>query len=256
MQAGRRACNNTGKHWERTTRFLKKQLTIQRCLSCLLFWIPDVLRSSRLHFLFPFSRSVPQKDVRTSASPGLRTRPFDVPGTAAELAANRRIVQTKLDTVASGCGRPSYVSAATVNPEVNCGRRRRYHCSCRFAPYPATIGQTTDVTMFKWGYPMPDGGVGGRGSNTTTTSSTMLPGSIVPPPPPQINHHSSSFTTFTPSDLQQFPYTFSSISPPTYSWANTNSTDVMKYAIRALSLLFRHQQYSLFHFHFQVHWIE
>ncbi|XP_025425897.1 uncharacterized protein LOC112694592 [Sipha flava] len=84
--------------------------------------------------------------------------------------------------------------------------------------------------MFKWGYPLPDGGVAGRGTNTTTTSSTMLPGSIVPPPPPpQMNHHSTSFTTFTPSDFQQFPYTFSSVSPPTYSWANTNSTDVMKF---------------------------
>lgn len=35
------------------------------------------------------------------------------------------------------------------------------------------------------------------------------------------------FTTFTP-DYQHFPYTFSSITPPAYSWANTNSTHIMK----------------------------
>jgi hypothetical protein len=192
-----------------------------------------------------------QKDVRTSTSLEPSTRPFDVPGTAAELAVNRRIVLTELDAVAGGCGRPSDASPVTSNLRVSCGRRRRHHSSCRFAPYPGAGGQTTDVTMFKWGYPLPDGGVAGRGTNTTTTSSTMLPGSIVPPPPPpQMNHHSTSFTTFTPSDFQQFPYTFSSVSPPTYSWANTNSTDVMKYVIQSWVLLPQQQQYSLFSFYF------
>lgn len=37
-----------------------------------------------------------------------------------------------------------------------------------------------------------------------------------------------SFSAFTP-DYPHFPYTFSSITPPAYSWANTNSTHVMKW---------------------------
>lgn len=71
-----------------------------------------------------------------------------------------------------------------------------------------------------------------------------MPTGYIPTPPPvgsiatpptnvpfslqQFGHQQPpGFTAFTP-DYQHFPYTFSSITPPAYSWANTNSTHVMK----------------------------
>uniref|UniRef100_A0A2S2P2R3 Uncharacterized protein n=1 Tax=Schizaphis graminum TaxID=13262 RepID=A0A2S2P2R3_SCHGA len=81
--------------------------------------------------------------------------------------------------------------------------------------------------MFKRGYPSSDSMV----NNQAAASS------IPTPPPPACNvsfglqfgiQQPPSYTTFTP-DYQHFPYTFSSITPPAYSWANTNSTHVMKF---------------------------
>lgn len=79
--------------------------------------------------------------------------------------------------------------------------------------------------MFKRAYPSSDAMVTNQaaGSIPTPQPQANVPFGL------QFSHQQPpAFTTFTP-DYQQFPYTFSSITPPAYSWANTNSTHVMKF---------------------------
>ncbi|XP_060879280.1 uncharacterized protein LOC132951472 [Metopolophium dirhodum] len=64
---------------------------------------------------------------------------------------------------------------------------------------------------------------------TPPAGSIATPPANVPFALQQFGHQQPpGFTAFTP-DYQHFPYTFSSITPPAYSWANTNSTHVMKF---------------------------
>ncbi|XP_025205917.1 uncharacterized protein LOC112602174 [Melanaphis sacchari] len=79
--------------------------------------------------------------------------------------------------------------------------------------------------MFKRGLPSPDPMV----SNQATASTRPTPPSPICNGGLQFGvQQPSSYSSFTP-DYQHFPYTFSSITPPAYSWANTNSTHVMKF---------------------------
>lgn len=117
-----------------------------------------------------------------------------------------------------------------------------HHCLCRrhchesrFAPYPLPSLQrllglaTVPADMFKHAFPSSDT------MATNQAAAATAAGSIPAPPPPanvpfalQFSHQQPpSYSTFTP-EYQHFPYTFSSITPPAYSWANTNSTHVMK----------------------------
>ncbi|VVC38192.1 Hypothetical protein CINCED_3A009793 [Cinara cedri] len=95
-------------------------------------------------------------------------------------------------------------------------KRRRLECrrSLRFAPYPEYCASTV---MFKQGYPSVD-------ESTTAASPVQPPAFHL-----QFNGQPVGFSAFTPDYYQQFPYTFSSSTPPTYSWANTNSTNIMKF---------------------------
>jgi len=128
-----------------------------------------------------------------------------------------------------GVGRPTEkvivpVRIAPPSPAVDDKKLRRLLRNRRFAPYPARVSTTSATTMFKQGYP-PDG----LANNQTAPAAAP---SIPMPPPNTFNMQFNmgpppGFSTFTP-DYHQFPYTFSSATPPMYSWANTNSTDVMK----------------------------
>lgn len=82
--------------------------------------------------------------------------------------------------------------------------------------------------MFGRGPRPPSDGVTGRGD-----ASVVQPPTPAPAPHPfvgvqQFNGHQPVYSPFTPTDCNQLSYTFSSVAPPTYSWANTNSTDIMK----------------------------
>lgn len=135
---------------------------------------------------------------------------------------------------------------------------RRHFRESRFTPYPlpplqGPVGPSTAPgDMFKRVFPSSDAmatNQAAAGYIPTPPPSagyiptppagyvpTMPTGYIPTPPPPanvpfalqQLGHQQPpGFTAFTP-DYPHFPYTFSSITPPAYSWANTNSTHVMK----------------------------
>ncbi|XP_050521191.1 uncharacterized protein LOC126894313 [Daktulosphaira vitifoliae] len=69
--------------------------------------------------------------------------------------------------------------------------------------------------MFKRGF-IPD----------SMTNNTATPG-VTPPTFNMQFGSQNGYSSFTPN--YQFPYTFSSSTPPMYSWANTNSSEVMKF---------------------------
>lgn len=135
---------------------------------------------------------------------------------------HRRIVSTESDGCCGGGGRrgpEKVVIPVRIPPSNFVAKKKRRLCRRpRFAPYSKG---STSRAMFKQGYSSD-----GMLNNQTVTS-------IAPEPPATafnmpIFNGQPGFSTFTP-DYQQFPYTFSSATPPMYSWANTNSTDVMKY---------------------------
>lgn len=135
---------------------------------------------------------------------------------------HRRIVSTENDSCCGGGGRrepEKVIVPVRIPPNLFVSKKNRRLCRRpRFAPYPTS---SRSKIMFKRGYSS-DGMI----NNQTSTS--------VPPPPPatafnmQFNSQPGC-SAFTPDYHQQFPYTFSSATPPMYSWANTNSTNIMKY---------------------------
>lgn len=135
---------------------------------------------------------------------------------------HRRFVSTDNNSCCDGGGRrgpEKVIIPVRIPPNLFVSKKNRRLCRRpRFAPYPKS---SRSKTMFKQGYSS-DGMI----NNQASTS--------IPPPPPatalnmQFNGQ-PSFSAFTPDYYQQFPYTFSSATPPMYSWANTNSTDIMKY---------------------------
>lgn len=142
--------------------------------------------------------------------------------------------QEQLTTYAAATQRSLQAAPNPGSLQDACRRRSRH--PCRFAPYPSTSKSPLDKTpMFKQGFPS---GVGRMADADQTASSVPLP----PPPPAatlpsafnlQFNHQNpTGFSSFASEHHNyyhhQFPYTFLSASPPTYSWANTNSTDIMK----------------------------
>jgi len=135
------------------------------------------------------------------------------------------------------------VSEKAISPKISPNRlppsvqlpivEHRRHCrESRFAPYPlppqAPVSSSTALAdMFKRGLP----------SSDTMANDQTATSPITRKPQPGCNlpfmqfslQQPPSYSTFTPADYQHFPYTFSSSTPPAYSWANTNSTHVMKY---------------------------
>lgn len=147
------------------------------------------------------------------------------------LSVHRR--QGRLTTTPTAA-QPS--SQAALDRGLQQGVCRRRHL-CRFAPYPLPSSKSPQdsAPMFKQGF---SSGVGRMPDADQSASSVPLP----PPPPAatlpsgfnlQFNHQvPTGFSSFASEHHNyyhhQFPYTFLSASPPTYSWANTNSTDIMK----------------------------
>lgn len=149
------------------------------------------------------------------------------------LSVHRR--QEQLTTTYTTARPSSHVAPHPV-PQQDAYRRRCRH-PCRFAPYwsPLSKSPVDKAPMFKQGFP--------SGIGRMTDADQTAPSVPLPPPPPaatlpsafnlQFNHQSpSGFSSFASEHHNyyhhQFPYTFLSASPPTYSWANTNSTDIMK----------------------------
>lgn len=113
--------------------------------------------------------------------------------------------------------------AARRRREKRATRSHRPWCR-RFVPCPKA---RLRAVMFSRGPCPPSGGVVNHRAEPAA--------SVVPPPTQAPNPFGMQqfngqpvYSPFTPTDCNQLSYTFSSATPPMYSWANTNSTDIMK----------------------------